>query len=448
MPQSSTNLTDLSLTESAAKIRDGEITSRTLIDACLERIADQDKEIGAFAHIDFEAARKAGDGADNERATGNGTGPLHGVPIAVKDIVDTSDMPTEYGSPIFSGHQPTRDASCVAALRNAGAIIIGKTVTTELALLTPSPTRNPVNTNHTPGGSSAGSAAAVGANMVSAAIGSQTAGSVLRPASYCGVVGYKPTFGLISRRGALMQSHTLDTIGVFTRSASDAALLVDCLSAYDPYDPVSYRRSQSNLFDIAESSVPADPIFAFVKTPAWEDHATPDLRAAFEELVETLGPACEVVDPSILEDAIEWQRIVHSAENASYYGPLIDQSPDVTSEGLTERIKVGRQESVTQYIDAIVAREPAYEAIAEYFSRYSAILTPASPGTAPQGLGSTGSPIFNGLWTYLGVPTLSLPLMQVSGMPLGVQLVGPRRDDGRLLRTANWLTQHLKSLDT
>ncbi len=445
-PASPDTLTGLSLTDAAAKIRDGEITSVMLVDACLEHISATDGEIGAFAHLDPPAAHTAAVDADATRATGNGIGPLHGVPIAVKDIIDTADMPTEYGSPVFAGRQPSRDAVCVAALRNAGAIIIGKTVTTELALLTPSATRNPTNTAHTPGGSSAGSAAAVGAHMVPAAIGSQTAGSVLRPASYCGVVGYKPTLGLISRRGVLMQSHTLDTLGVLTQTTSDAALLVDCLSAYDPDDPVSYPRSQPRLYEIAESTQPSPPLFAFIKTPAWEQ-GTPELHAAFSELTDALGDSCEVIDPANLADVIEWQRITHIAENAAYYGPLLEQASGHISTGLTERVEAGAKEPVTAYIDAVAARDAAYLAIAQLFSRYSAILTPAAPGAAPKGLGSTGAPIFNGLWTYLGMPAISLPLMEGNGLPIGVQLVGARRDDGRLLRTANWLTQKLETLD-
>ncbi len=437
--------TSLKIAEAAEQIRKGELTSVDLTKACLDRIAANDGELKAFAHLSPETALEAAQRADDERARGNGTGPLHGVPIAVKDIVDTADYPTECGSAIFSGRQPTHDAPCVTALRNAGAIVIGKTVTTELALLTPAETRNPINPQHTPGGSSAGSAAAVADHMVPGALGSQTAGSVLRPASYCGVVGFKPTFGLISRRGVLMQSHTLDTLGVLTRSISDAALLVDCMSAYDAEDPVSFPRSQPRLHDLAESQAPLPPLFALIKTPAWQEGA-PELHAAFEELQNVLGDACQVIDPSGLEDVIEWHRITQIAENAAYYGPLYDKSPELISAGLAERIAAGREEPVAAYIEAIAARDNAYQAIANLFSRYSAILTPAAPGAAPEGFATTGSPIFNGLWTYLGMPAISLPLLaNETGLPIGVQLVGARRDDGRLLRTANWLVQKLLS---
>lgn len=436
------DLTKLSLCDAAQKIRLGEVSSSELVDACLERVANTDGEIGAFAHLDPDHARQQAKHADEARATGNGTGPLHGVPIAIKDIIDTADYPTENGCPIFSGNTPKHDAPCVAALRNAGAVIIGKTVTTELALLTPAKTKNPANLAHTPGGSSAGSAAAVSADMVPGALGTQTAGSILRPASYCGIVGFKPTLGLISRRGVLMQSHTLDTVGVLTRTVPDAALLTQCMAAYDAQDPVSYQRSQSSLHATASDAPPSKPLFGFVKTPAWAE-GTADLHDAFGELTSTLGDLCEEITPDSLEAIIEWQRIVQIAENAAYYGPLLDQAPEHISEGLTARIQAGRKEAVVDYITAIAARDTAIEQISSLFNRYTAILTPAAPGTAPKGLSITGSPIFNGLWTYLGMPTVSLPLMEANGLPVGAQLVGPQRDDGRLLRTANWLMSHL-----
>lgn len=436
-----TSPNELSLTEAARHIRDGELTSRRLVQSCLDRIEAVDGEIKAFVHLDAAQALAAADAADTARGTGNGVGPLHGVPVAIKDIIDTSDYPTEHGCPIFAGRQPTRDAACVAALRNAGAIIIGKTVTTELALLTPSLTRNPVNTNLTPGGSSAGSAAAVTAHMVPAALGSQTAGSVLRPASYTGTVGFKPTFGLVSRRGVLMQSHTLDTVGTFARSVDDTALLVDCLAGFDSDDPASFPRSQPNLAAIAAASPPTEPIFAFVKTPAWEQ-ASQATHDAFAELADVLGARCEEVEIDSLADIIEWQRVTQIAENAAYYGPLLDAAPEHISQGLTDRIEAGRREPVVGYVDAIRARSGAIASVSRVFDRYGAILTPAAPGEAPEGNSSTGSPIFNGLWTYLGLPCVSLPLL-TADYPIGVQLVGGARDDGRLLRAANWLTREV-----
>lgn len=437
----------LSLAEAAAAVASGQITSRALVGACLERIAQIDGAIGAFAALDPAYAMAQAEEADRTRASGRGIGALHGVPIAVKDVIDTRDLPTEYGSPIFAGRRPIDDAFVVAALRAAGAVIIGKTVSTELALLTPSPVRNPVAPDHSPGGSSAGSAAAVASHMVPAALGTQTAGSVLRPAAYCGVCGYKPTFGLISRRGVLMQSHTLDTVGVLTRSVADAALLADCLAVYDPDDDASRPAARPRLAEIATSAPPLPPLFAFVKTPPWSD-ADPRMHDAYGELAAALGEDVVVeVELPELADIIEAQRIVQLAENAAYYGPLLDRYRERLSPGLAERLRAGALVPVRQYLGALRAREASYAAVRPLLDRFTAILTPAAPGPAPKlDEGITGSPIFNGLWTYLGMPAISVPLLEVDGLPLGVQLVGARNDDGRLLRTANWLERHVAAL--
>lgn len=441
--RSVTALNRLTASEAARRIADGETTSEALVAALIAEIDAVDARIGAFAHLDRGYALEQARRADLWRGTGNGTGPLHGVPIAVKDIIDTADLPTEHGTPIFAGRRAGRDASVVAQLRHAGAVILGKTVTTELALLTPSATRNPVSAEHTPGGSSAGSAAAVAAHMVPAALGSQTAGSVLRPASYCGIYGFKPTYGLVSRTGVLMQSHTLDTLGVLARSIDDLALITDCMSACDPDDSACFAHSHPRLADIAASAPPLPPLLAFVKTPSWDEMAHPGMKEAFAELVDVLEDRVEEISVPSLGDVIEWQRVVQLAENAAYYGPLMDRSKDQLSAGLRSRLEEGARIPVRTYIDAIIGREPAHAALSQLFDRYAAILTPAAPGPAPYSLASTGSPIFNGLWTYLGLPAVSLPLLEVDGLPVGVQLVGARRDDGRLLRTARWLVDQL-----
>lgn len=440
-------LTKLTATAAADAIRRGDITSVDLVSACLDRIAARDGEIGAWAHIDPEQALAEARQADDDRRSGRGTGPLNGVPVGIKDIVDTAHAPTEHGCPIFKGRRPTRDAAVVTALRNAGAVILGKTVTTELALLTPAATRNPCNPEHTPGGSSAGSAAAVADRMVPVALGTQTAGSVLRPASYCGIYGFKPTLGLIPRSGILMQSHTLDTVGVLSRSLEDLALVADVLAAQDPSDPVSYARSQPRISDAAADEVPIPPLFAVVRTPAWDTDASPVMREAFDELVAALGSQCHVVEMSTAADAVEAQRIVQLAENAAYYAQIFRRAPALISAGLTKRLETGFAVPAHQYIDAVRARERLYAVVEEILTNYSAILTLAAPGTAPKRTeGITGSPIFNGLWTYYGCPCVSLPLMEADGLPMGVQLVGARGDDGRLLRTARWLADYVADL--
>lgn len=442
-----TNLTHLTATAAADAIRRGDLTSEALVSACLDRIAARDGEIGAFAHFDPDQALADARQSDQDRRSGRGIGPLHGVPIGIKDIIDTAGRPTENGSAIFHGRRPMRDAAIVTSLKNAGAVILGKTTTTELALLTPSKAKNPVNTDHTPGGSSAGSAAAVADGMVTAAIGTQTAGSVLRPASYCGIYGFKPTLGLIPRSGILMQSHTLDTVGILAKSIADLALLADVMAAQDPSDPVSYARSQPNLLSLAQSDSPIPPIFAVVKTTAWDTDAAPVMKEAFDELVSALGDRCEIVELVSSGDAIEAQRVVQLAENAAYYAPLLARSPDLISPGLTARIEAGLAIPAHQYVNALRVRDSLYAVIDDLTMNYSAILTLAAPGPAPKlSEGITGSPIFNGLWTYYGCPCVSLPLMEANGLPLGVQLVGARGDDGRLLRTANWLSTHVATL--
>ncbi len=438
-------LIKLTVSEAATAIREGATTSELLVGAFLARIEARNEAVDAWAHIEKDHALEQARRADQVRGFGNGTGPLHGVPIAIKDIIDTRDYPTENGCPLYEGNRSRRDAACVTALKSAGAIVLGKTVTTELALMTPSVTHNPIDLERSPGGSSAGSAAAVADLMVPAALGSQTAGSVLRPASYCGVYGFKPTFGLISRNGVLMQSHTLDTLGLLARSIEDLALLADCLSAQDPNDLVSYPRSQPHIAKMALNEPPLAPTFAFVKTPAWSEYADPGMREAFAELKDVLGPACDEIKIPGLDNVIEWQRLVQLAENATYYGPLQDKGRDQLSEGLNARLEEGARVPVCDYISAIASREKAYEALFEVFETYSAILTPAAPGPAPLlSEGITGSPIFNGLWTYLGMPAISVPLLEINGLPIGVQLVGLRRDDGRLLRTARWLATRLE----
>jgi Asp-tRNA(Asn)/Glu-tRNA(Gln) amidotransferase A subunit family amidase len=279
--------------------------------------------------------------------------------------------------------------------------------------------------------------------MIPLALGTQTGGSVIRPASFCGIFGLKPTLGLISRRGVTLQSHTLDTVGVYGRSVEDLALIADALSAHDPEDPVSYRRSRGSLVEMAAQPAPEPPRFAYCRTPAW-DQADPAARETLDKFAASLGDRVQEMPIAALEDAIAQHRVVMGSENAAYYGPLLARAPEAISPGLTERIQTGARILAKDYIAAVNARDRIYAAVEASLTSYTAILTPASCGPAPKGLGSTGNPIFNGLWTYLGVPCVTLPLLEVDGLPLGVQLVGMRRDEGRLLRTARWLVEHFR----
>jgi Asp-tRNA(Asn)/Glu-tRNA(Gln) amidotransferase A subunit family amidase len=435
--------TPLTAAAATAAMARGELSAEALVRACLDRVAEREPTVQAWASIDPAHATELARAADAQRQEGKGVGPLHGVPVGLKDVIDTADMPTEHGCRAFSGRRPDEDAACVTALRRAGAIVIGKTVTTELATHVPSRTRNPVNPQHTPGGSSSGSAAAVAAGMVPLALGTQTGGSVIRPAAFCGVYGFKPTFGIIPRTGVLTQASSLDTIGVFARTIEDVALLVDALQAYDAGDPDSIRASVPRLVATAMEQSPLPPLFAFVKTHAWEqaDAAT---HAAFGELVEELGG--QVVDIRLdasTEEGLAAAKTVQAVEMAVNYGPVLDRSPDLLSPDLAARIEAGRRVRGTDYVAALNARERFYAIAQELFTDYGTILTPAALGPAPKDLGTTGSPVFCGFWTYLGTPAVTLPLLQADGLPIGVQLVGPRRDDGRLLRNARWLVNHL-----
>jgi Asp-tRNA(Asn)/Glu-tRNA(Gln) amidotransferase A subunit family amidase len=424
----------------------GEMTAEAYVTACLDSIKRREEDIHAWAYLDEENALEQARAMDKRRASGQGLGLLHGLPVGIKDIIDTADMPTQRGSPLFKGYQPAKDAGCVSALRAAGAIIIGKTVTTELANVTPNITRNPHNPAHTPGGSSSGSAAAVGAGTIPLALGTQTAGSVIRPGSFCGVHALKPTLGLISRTGILLQSHTLDTVGVYGRSLADLALLTDALSGHDPSDAVSYSRVRPNLSSTIDRGMMTKPLFAFVKSPAWE-FAESGAKEALAFIINQLGDRVREIEIPALNGILQHHANVMRAENAAYYGSLLTDHPEGISPALTARLVLGSKILAGDYIHSLNARESIYVKVEEVLQTHSAIITLSSPGPAPQGLHSTGNAAFNAMWTYLGVPCISLPLMHVSTMPCGVQLIGMRRDEARLLATARWLEGNVQGVN-
>ena len=436
----SSQLNWLSATDAARAIRDGAISSEELTGACLARVREVDDKVQAWAFLDPEHALNQARARDQERREGRPAGPLHGVPVAIKDIIDTEDMPTEDGSALHAGRTPAHDAKVVAMLRAAGAIIFGKTVTTELATYAPGKTRNPHNPEHTPGGSSSGSAAAVAAGMVPLALGSQTNGSVIRPASFCGAYGFKPTLGLIPRTGVLKLSGTLDQIGGFTRSVEDLALLGEQLIGWDEDDPDTRPRARPPLVETACAEPPLPPQLAFVKGPAW-DRATEETKEAFAELVSALGDHVFEVDMAeSTQPALDWHRTIMEAEMAANLDLEWEKGRDRISSSLRAQLERGRAVTALDYQRAR-ARIPLLNAgFDNVFERCEAIVTPAAAGTAPRGLESTGDPAFCTLWTLCGMPALNLPLMQgENGLPLGVQLVGPRGSDARLLRTARWL---------
>jgi Asp-tRNA(Asn)/Glu-tRNA(Gln) amidotransferase A subunit family amidase len=430
----------LSACDAARAIRDGAISSEQLVESCLARIREAEPQVEAWQYLDPAHALAQARARDADRREGRPTGPLHGLPVGIKDIMDTADMPTEDGTVLHAGRTPARDATVVAMLRAAGAVILGKTVTTECATYFPGKTRNPHHPEHTPGGSSSGSAAAVAAGMVPLALGSQTNGSVIRPAAFCGVYGFKPTHGLIPRHGIMRLSRTLDHVGVFARTLEDVALIGEQLVGHDELDPDTRPRARIPFCAVAAEQPPLPPLLAFVKGPAWE-RAEEETREAFAELVSELGDrVVEVELPEATQRALDWHRTIMEAEMGANLDVEWERGRDKLSESLRTRLERGRAVSALDYQIALARVPLLNDGFGEIFERFDAILTPAAAGTAPKGLASTGDPSFCTLWTLLGMPALSLPLMQGgNGLPLGVQLVGPRHDDARLLRTARWL---------
>jgi Asp-tRNA(Asn)/Glu-tRNA(Gln) amidotransferase A subunit family amidase len=434
---------ELSAAAAARLIREGALTSEDLVQACLERCRELEPKVQAWTFLDEQHALEQARAADERKRSGEPIGPLHGVPVGLKDIIDTADMPTENGTVLHKGRTPRDDAAVVKTLRAAGAIILGKTVTTECAYFAPGKTRNPHNPEHTPGGSSSGSAAAVAAGMVPLALGSQTNGSTIRPAAFCGVYGFKPTHGLIPRSGILELSRTLDHVGLFARTIDDIALLAEELAGYHERDPDTRPRARIPMQMISSEAPPIEPMLAFVKTPHWEKVGA-ETREAFAELTGALGERVEDVGlfPSATE-AWNWHKTIMEAEMAANFEPEWQQGRNRLSEQLRSLLERGRETRAVDYQRALRRIRPMVESFDELFmERYDAILTPAAPGTAPKGLAATGDPSFCTLWTLCGMPAISLPLMRGSdGLPLGVQLVGRRGFDARLLRTARWLVE-------
>ncbi|MEX2198488.1 MAG: amidase [Burkholderiales bacterium] len=441
-----TQLNWLSASDAARALRDGAISSEQLVEACLARVREADGAVQAWAHLDPEHALTQARARDLDRREGRPTGPLHGVPVGLKDIIDTLDYPTEDGTVLHAGRTPVHDATVVAMLRAAGAVVLGKTVTTECAYFAPGKTRNPHNPEHTPGGSSSGSAASVAAGMVPLALGSQTNGSTIRPASYCGIYGFKPTHGLVPRGGMLQLSRTLDHVGLFARTLEDLALLGEQIVGHDPRDPDTRVRARPAFVSLAAEEPPLPPLLAFVKTPAWE-RAADDLKEGFAELVATLGDrVVEIELPESARQAWDWQRTIMEAEMAANFAAEWERGRDKLSPQLRSLLERGRETRAFDYQTALARIAPLNEGFAEIFERCDAILTPSAPGTAPKGLDSTGDPAFCTLWTLCGMPAVSLPLMKgENGLPMGVQLVGPRSGDARLLRTARWLAAQVQT---
>jgi Asp-tRNA(Asn)/Glu-tRNA(Gln) amidotransferase A subunit family amidase len=414
-------LHQLTATEATQRIRAGRLHPAELMQACLDRIASREPVVRAFAWFDADAALRAARSAV--------PGPLHGVPIGVKDVLDTADMPSEYGSPIWSGWRPRADAACVAWARAAGAVVAGKTVTTEFATRKPGPTTNPANPGHTPGGSSSGSAAGVAAGFFPVAYGTQTAGSVIRPAAFCGVVGYKPSFGTISRIGAKVMSDSLDTVGVLARSVADCALLAGAVSGRHLGDP-----------DVRPERAPT---VGLCRSPSW-DLAGPETAALFERVGTALGRAGAAVRGRELPDAfsalVQAHPIVMNSESGRALGWELATARDAISPGLRERLEFGLGCSEAEQMEALGVFASTQQAFPAAMEGLDVLVTPSAPGEAPTGLEWTGDPAFNFIWTSLHVPCVTVPAgTGPNGLPLGIQIVGRQGEDRAVLAWAQWV---------
>jgi Asp-tRNA(Asn)/Glu-tRNA(Gln) amidotransferase A subunit family amidase len=414
--------------EAIAQLGSGTLTAEALVRACLDRAAER-AAVKAWIWLDPEQALAQARDADRAGRPGL----LAGLPIGVKDIIDTVDMPTGHGSPIYQGNRPFADAACVALVRMAGGTIMGKTVTTEFANRFPGATVHPHNPAHTPGGSSSGSAAAVADFQVPAAFGTQTGGSTIRPAAFCGVVGYKPTFGEFSRSGIKLQCHNLDTLGIICRSLDDlpplrAALVAGPLRTID-------------------RSVSA-PRIGLCRTPAW-DKADPATQALVERSASRLAASgarvTEVNFAPQFANILEHHRRIFAFEAARNYAYEYEQHNELVSQVLRDTLLTpGRELPLAAYVEAIETAEAFRAHMDDIFADVDVLLTPSAAGEAPEGLGSTGDPSFNSIWTLSWAPSLTLPVSTgPNGLPLGIQLVGPRFGDEALFDAAAWVQARL-----
>ena len=408
--------------ETARRIRNGEWSAESVARACLERITTREPDIGAWAHVDPDAVLERARALD--RAPSRGV--LHGVPIGIKDVIDTADQPTGHGSPIYADHRPARDAACVARLREAGALILGKTVTAEFAFAHPGGTRHPLATAHTPGGSSSGSAAAVADGMVPAALGTQTGGSTIRPSAFCGIVGYKPAFGSIPTEGLKPLAPSLDTIGIMARRLEDIPLLAGILAAR----PVTSVRD-------------GPPRLALCRTPYWDRAEAPARNVLLDtmEAAREAGAKTREIDlPSAFAGLDDAHRVVMSAEVARSMDVEWRADAARLSEAMRAFIERGRRETAEDVEAGWALASDCRRRLRAVCEDGEVLVTLSAPGEAPRGLSTTGDAVFCRLWTLLAPPCLHLPVTWgPAGLPLGVQLVAPSGDEGALFGATGWM---------
>ncbi len=431
---------ETSAVDAAERIRSGKLTSEELVSACIDRIAETDDVLGAWEWLDRELALSQAQALDRARKFGKPLGALHGIPVGLKDIIDTKGIPTERGTPVFAGRRPRRNAFVVDRLRDAGMVILGKTVTTELAFMNPSRTTNPHNAARTPGGSSSGSAASVAQFQVPLAIGSQTNGSVVRPASFCGVFGFKPTRGAVSTNGVLETCPNLDQLGVFGRSLEDIAALADAISGHDSRDIKSHPRPKPGILDGCRQEVPIEPAFAWFE-PGYFDRLADDARQGLEDVVELLGKQVErIAVPEGFDTLVEVHGKIQEFELGKSLGSKVMENRELVSDALREAIERGSRIEEAEYRRALETKARAEQYFETFFWDYDAIIAPSAQGEAPAIESGTGDPVFCTVWTLCGLPALNLPMLSgESGLPVGVQLIAGVEQDDRLFRTAQWL---------
>jgi Asp-tRNA(Asn)/Glu-tRNA(Gln) amidotransferase A subunit family amidase len=422
-------LNHLGASEAARRIAAGTLSSEELVAAHLDRISQRDGDVQAWVYCNPEAALAQARKVDRNKIRG----PLAGVPVGFKDVIDTVDMPTGYNSPIYRDYTPHIDAACAAMVRRAGGIVMGKTVTTEFASRTPGPTRNPLNLAHTPGGSSSGSAAAVADFMVPLAFGTQTGGSTIRPAAYCGIVGYKPSFGTINRAGLKQLAESLDTIGVMARTVEDCALLTHAVSARP-------------LPDFTTTPVQAPRIGLF-RTTRWQD-AAPAAQGALENAAAALAKkgarVSDITLPAEFDRLYEDQIMIMNFEAARALAHERFTHPELLSDHLRNKLEEYWNKPRAPYSEAMQRARDCRRMFVQPFTDVDVLLTPGAPGEAPQGITGTGNSLFNRMWTLLGVPCVTVPAgTGPQGLPLGVQIVGSYDDDERTLRISEWVRQAL-----
>jgi Asp-tRNA(Asn)/Glu-tRNA(Gln) amidotransferase A subunit family amidase len=422
-------LNELSAAEIAQKIAAGETTCEAVVRDCVARITARDDVVKAWVNFDQELALSQARALDR----GPCRGPLHGVPIGVKDIIDTFDMPTELGSPIYRGHRPPADAACVALLRRAGAVILGKTATCEFAGMAPAETTNPHNCAHTPGGSSSGSAAAVADHMVPAALGTQTGGSVLRPSSYCGIFGYKPTYNSFNKAGVKPAAESIDTIGWLAGSIEDIELLSAVLRMQAPEPPREFGSA---------------PRVGLCRTELW-DTVLSESKAAVEGAAAALVKAGATVREIKLPDAFTGLRTV-ARETINFYERAAcmayewDHHREKLSPQMRRYVENGQKTSRQDYVAGCRRVEECRALLPCVFAELDILLVPCVQGEAPKGLASTGDGSLQAIWTALHTPTITLPTHRgPNNLPVGIQLAAPRYEDDRLLACARWIWRRI-----